>query len=165
MVLPQPEHVVVPGREVADERGPGEHRDLVFLSLRDEPIGDSALIENLDGAREQTACARAGEILVGAPLDDRDVDPRQRQLARQHQPRRTSSGDHHRVLGHRHPPIGTRGTANPAMVLASTPRWCSTTRALPQAPRALYSERERSEYSPFPSLSVLNLQLPREARR
>ena len=99
VVLPQPEHVVVPGREVADERGPGEHRGLVFLSLRDEPIGDSALIENLDGAREQTACARAGEVLVRPALDDGDVDVRQRQLARQHQPRRTASGDHHRMFG------------------------------------------------------------------
>jgi len=32
----------------------------------------------------------------GAPLDDGDVDARQRQLARQHQPCRTSSGDHYR---------------------------------------------------------------------
>ena len=38
---------------------------------------------------------------LGAPLDDGDVDARQRQLARQHQPRRTASGDHHRMLGHR----------------------------------------------------------------
>ena len=65
VVLQQPEDEVVPGWEVVDERGPGEHRDLVFLSLRDEPIGDSTLIENLDGAREQTACARTGQILVG----------------------------------------------------------------------------------------------------
>ena len=110
VVLQQPEHVVVPGWEVVDERGPGEHRDLVFLSLRDEPIGDSTLIENLDGAREQPACARAGQILVRPALNDRDVDPRQRQLARQHQPCRTSSGDHHRMLGHRHTPIGISGT-------------------------------------------------------
>ena len=52
----------------------------------------------------QTACARAGEVLAGAPLDDGDVDARQRQLARQHQPGRTASGDHHRVLGHSHTP-------------------------------------------------------------
>jgi hypothetical protein len=57
VVLPQREHVVVPGREVADERGSGEHRDLVFLSLRDESLGDSPLIEDLDRAREQTARA------------------------------------------------------------------------------------------------------------
>ena len=48
----------------------------------------------------QTAGARAGEVLAGAPLDDGDVDPRQRQLGRQHQPRRTSSSDHHRMFGH-----------------------------------------------------------------
>jgi hypothetical protein len=45
----------------------------------------------------QTARARAGEVLAGAPLDNRNVDARQRQLARQHQPRRTASGDHHRI--------------------------------------------------------------------
>ena len=45
--------------------------------------------------------ARAGEVLVGAPLDEGDVDARQCQLARQHQPCRTCAGDHHRVLGHR----------------------------------------------------------------
>ena len=61
VVLPQPEPVVVPGRKVADvQPGPGEPRDLSHLSLREEPIGDSALIENLDGARVQTARARAG---------------------------------------------------------------------------------------------------------
>ena len=51
MVLPQPEAVVVPGGEVADvQRGPGEARDLRLLSLREEPIGDPALVEDLDGA-------------------------------------------------------------------------------------------------------------------
>ena len=47
----------------------------------------------------QTACARAGQVLAGTPLDDGNVDACQRQLARQHQPRRASSGDHHRMLG------------------------------------------------------------------
>ena len=70
----------------------------IDLPLREEAIRDSTLIEHLDRARMQTACARAGEVLARAPLDDGDVDPRQRQLARQHQPRRTSSGDHHRML-------------------------------------------------------------------
>src|SRR5215207_11330381 len=46
----------------------------------------------------KTACAGAWEILAGAPLDDGDVDPRQSQLARQHQPCRASSGDYHRML-------------------------------------------------------------------
>ena len=102
VLLPEREPVVVPGGKVADvELGAAEPRDLSLLSLRKEPIGDSALIEDLEGARVQTACARAGEVLVGAPLDNGDVDARQRQLARQHQPRRTASGDHHRMFGHR----------------------------------------------------------------
>ena len=46
--------------------------------------------------------ARAGEILAGAPLDDDNVDAGQRQLPRQHQPRRTSTGDHYRMLRHVH---------------------------------------------------------------
>ncbi len=88
----------MPGGKVADvQRDPGELPDLGLLSLREEPIGDSALIEDLDRARVQTTCARAGEVLAGAPLDDCDVHARQRQLARQHQPCRTASGDHHRV--------------------------------------------------------------------
>ena len=100
VLLPEPERVGMPGGKVADvQRDPGELPDLDHLSLREEPIGDSALIEDLDGARVQTTRARAGEVLAGAPLDNRNVDARQRQLARQHQPGRTSSGDHHRMLG------------------------------------------------------------------
>ena len=103
MLLPQPEPVGVAGGEVADvEPGPAEPRDLGYLPLGQEPIGDAALIEDLDGARLQTAGARAGQVLVGAPLDDRNVDARQPELTGQHQPRRAGAGDHHRVLGHRH---------------------------------------------------------------
>src|SRR5580765_6651877 len=51
VVLPQPERVRVPGGKVADVKtGAAERRDLHHLSLREEPIGDSALVENLDGA-------------------------------------------------------------------------------------------------------------------
>jgi hypothetical protein len=81
---------------------PREPRDLSHLSFREESVGDPALVEDLDGACMQTARARAGEVLAGPSLDDDDVHPRQRQLARQHQPGRTASGDHHRMLGHRH---------------------------------------------------------------
>src|SRR5213593_2406648 len=42
VVLPQPEPVGVPGGKVADvQRSPGECRDLHYLSLGQEPIGDS----------------------------------------------------------------------------------------------------------------------------
>jgi hypothetical protein len=57
---------------------------LRHLPLRKEPIGDSTLVENFDGARVQTACARAEEVLAHAPLDNSSVHARQRQLARQH---------------------------------------------------------------------------------
>jgi len=112
VVLPEPEPVGVPGGKVADVEGdPGEPRDLSHLALREEPIGDSTLIEHLDRARMQTAGTRAGEVLVGTPLDNGNVHARQRQLARQHQPGRTSSGDHHRMLGHRHTPAGSTPTS------------------------------------------------------
>ena len=66
----------MPGGKVADvQRYPGKPRDGGHLSLREEPIGDSTLIENLDGACMQTACARAGEVLAGAPFDNGNVRP------------------------------------------------------------------------------------------
>ena len=51
VLLPQAQPVVVPGGKVADvQPGGGESRDLGHLPLGEEPIGDSALIENLDRA-------------------------------------------------------------------------------------------------------------------
>ncbi len=51
MDLPQPEPVIVPGGKVADiQAGSGERSGLRFLPLRQKPVGDAALIENLDGA-------------------------------------------------------------------------------------------------------------------
>jgi hypothetical protein len=41
-----------------------------------------------------------GESLLRTSLEDDDVDARQCELARQHEPRRTAPGDHHRMLGH-----------------------------------------------------------------
>jgi hypothetical protein len=106
VVLPERKAVVVPRGEVAVvQADPGESGNLRDLSLRKKAIGDSALIEDLDGARVQTACTRAHEFVTGTPLDDRHVHARQCQLARQHQSGRTSSDDHHRVLGHRQTPM------------------------------------------------------------
>jgi hypothetical protein len=125
--------VVVPGGKVADvQRGAGETRDLRCLPFRKEPIRDSTLIEDLDGACVQTACARAGKVLAGAPLDNGDVHAGQRQLSRQHQPRRTSSGDHHRMLGHRHTPVGITPVAtrasHPSAAAATVPNCAATNR-------------------------------------
>ena len=69
------------------------------LSFREEPVGDAPLIEHLDGARVQTAGARAGKFLAGAPLDNRNVYARQRQLACEHQSGRPCADDNYRVFG------------------------------------------------------------------
>src|SRR6185503_7871274 len=102
--------------------------------LREEPIGDPALIEDLDGAGVQAAGARAGEVLAWAPLDDGNVDACQRQLARQHQPRRPGPTDDHGMLSHRTPaggqallpvmtskagPVGRRMASSPAQAAAA----------------------------------------------
>ena len=102
VALPQREHVVVAGGEVADvQEDPGEAQARMHLPRREEPLRDATLIEHLDGAGVQTPGSRAVDLLVGASFDDDDVDPRQRQLARQHQPGRAASRDHHRMFGHR----------------------------------------------------------------
>jgi hypothetical protein len=73
----------VASREVADvESGTREGSASNDLSLRNEAIGDSPLIEYFDGTYVQAACAQAVEILTFAALDNGDVDPRQGQLAR-----------------------------------------------------------------------------------
>ena len=105
MVLPQPEPVVVPRGKISDvQPDVAEPRDLRHLSLREEPIGDAPHVEDFDGASVEATGAGAGEVLGGAPLGDDDVDASQCQLAGQHQPRRTGSGDHHGVFGHRESP-------------------------------------------------------------
>ena len=90
--------------EVADvQEGPGVAHERMRLALREEALLDATLIEHLDGARVKTPGSLAVEILAGSSFDDDDVDPRQRQLGRQHQPGRAASGDHHCMLGHGHP--------------------------------------------------------------
>ncbi len=92
-------------REVAHvEHGRAEGRDLSNLTLSEEPIGDPALIQHLDGARVKAAGARAGEHVIGTLLDDRDVHLGQSQLGREHHPRRAAPGDHHSMLVHRFAP-------------------------------------------------------------
>ncbi len=105
-VLPDPEAVRVPGREVAHvENRRADHRRLGRLALREEPIGDAALIEHLDRSRVEPAGAGADELVVGALLDHRDVDAGQGQLRCGHHARRAAAGDHHRVLRHGHIPV------------------------------------------------------------
>src|SRR5262245_41766686 len=51
VVLPQSEPIIVPGGKIANVQngGGGEGANLSYLPLREEPISNSALIENLDG--------------------------------------------------------------------------------------------------------------------
>ncbi len=111
--LPQRQHVVVAGGEVADvQGGTGEPQSRADLPRREESLRDATLIQHLDGAGVKTAGSRSVDLLTGASFDDDDVDPRQRQLARQHQPSRTTSCDHHRVLGHRGLPVDPSAEGN-----------------------------------------------------
>ena len=125
--LLQSEPVRVRCRKVADvQTDPGEACDLRHLPLCEEPVGYPTLIEQLDAECMQTARAPADEFLIHAPLDDRDVDIRQRQLTCQHQTCWTSSDDHHRMILHRCPPVAHTATA----------RFYGMSRVLKQAPGA-----------------------------
>src|SRR5262249_41157398 len=100
MVLLESEPVRMPGRKVADvEPGPRECGNLRLLPLSEEGFGNPPLIKDSDGARVQTACARASQVLARAPFNNGNVDTRQRQLRCQHQPRRART-DNHNVLVH-----------------------------------------------------------------
>ena len=157
VVLPQPEPVVVADGEVADvQRDPGEARNLSHLPPREEAIGDSTLIEHLDRACVQTTGARADELLAGAPLDNGDVDPRLRQLARQHQPRRTARGDLHRMLGHRHAPVGimpvATGASHPSAAATTTSNGAARRTTGSTSPRdPLVDNTTRMSLLPSPS--------------
>jgi hypothetical protein len=108
LALEERERVGMPRREVAHvHHGRAERRDLNRLPFGEEPIGDPTLIEHLDRARVDTPGPCIGEHVIGTPLDDRDVDLRQRQLGRQHHPRWTAAGDDHLMHNTRHlaPPV------------------------------------------------------------
>src|SRR5262249_37827119 len=119
-VLPERESIVVAGRKVTDvEPNHRETCDLSHLPFSEKAIGDSALVEHLDGARMQTAGARAGEVLARASLDYCDVDDRQCQLGSQHKPSRACARDQDVGIptGHESAPVvrigGLRPSASP----------------------------------------------------
>ena len=74
-------------------------RNLHRLPFAEEAIGNAALIQHLDGSGMQAAGARALELPVAPTLDNRNIHARQGQFACQHQARRTSAGDQHRMIG------------------------------------------------------------------
>jgi len=96
-----------------------------YRQLGQEPIGDPTLIQHFDRARMKTAGPRADEHVIGTPLDDRNVDLRQRQLGRQHHPRRATSSDHHDMICHMPPSFPVRSGFGP--------RFCAPIRTLLQA--------------------------------
>src|SRR6185369_2533218 len=101
MGLPQPQGVwMARGKITEVEADHLEADDLHRLSLRDESLGDAALIEDFDRACVQAAGARAGEILAGASLDDCDVDAGEGELAGQCHSCRSASGDQYCVVSH-----------------------------------------------------------------
>jgi hypothetical protein len=98
--------------------------EVVFPQAMLEPNNNYPIVRSEDDGMvvmRQTEAAHSGPLFPGDEkeligidyfMDDklyhrrgglfnRDVDPCQRQLARQHQSRRTSAADHHRVFGHR----------------------------------------------------------------
>jgi hypothetical protein len=64
----------------------------------------------------QPACARAGDVLADAPLDNGDVDARQRQLGSQHQPCRACARDQDVGIpnDHQTTPVVRNGGLQPA---------------------------------------------------
>jgi len=112
VVLPQRQPVWMPGRKVTDvQTNLAEPADLGGITRGEEAVGDSALVEDLDGAGVQASRTRADETAVGPAFDDRDVHPRQCQLSGQGQAGRTPADDYHVMLGkltHPHPPIAEK---------------------------------------------------------
>ena len=85
VVLPQAETVRVARREVADVQSHGAvARHLGYLPFREESVHDAALVEHLEGARQQAPRPRAGELLARPAFVDGDVHSREGELAGQH---------------------------------------------------------------------------------
>ncbi len=143
VVLPQREPVRVPGGKVADvQTNLAEPRDLRHLPLRKEPVSDPTLIEDLDGARMQTARARANRVPGWRaarqwrrrlpPTPTRPPTSAPSGLLRQPPPHGRPSA---RPAHGPPPPTTTRSSRNPHSRSSGLgQRFCGMTRVLPQAP-------------------------------
>ena len=85
------------GQGAQIERGAAERGRMDLLTLGEKPVGDSALVQQLDRASVEPATPRAGEDVGLALLENHDIDPCQPQLAGQHHPRRPAADDNHIV--------------------------------------------------------------------
>ena len=139
MVLRQPEPVVVTSRKIADvEADHREARDLHGFAFGEETISDATLIEHLDRAGVETSSAHTRELLARAPFDDGHVDPRERQLTRQHEPRWTSARDQDCMVSVGRTAFGLILHFDPPALGGSHlgQALCGTLRGLRQAPRS-----------------------------
>ena len=103
VLLDEREAVRVAARECADvEAHAGEAEHLHWLSFGEEPVGDAALIEHLDGAGMEAERAGLDALLVHPPFDDDDVDAGELQLGAEHQPGRAAAGNDHSMVDHEH---------------------------------------------------------------
>ena len=76
MALRQAQRVGMAGGEAGDvQRGAGEAHRLDGLSLGEEPVGDAALVEDLDRPRVEPAGPGADQVGGRAPLEDLDSTP------------------------------------------------------------------------------------------
>ena len=100
----------------------------------------------------KTPASGSVEILTGASFDDDDVDPRQRQLARQHQPGRTASCDHHRMFGHRRSPANA--------VPDSDSHLAQSDRARPPVARILAANSSTGSALPLDPSAEGNIRIP-----
>ena len=99
--LPERQAIGMARREIADvEVHRAEAMDLRGVAGIEEALDHAALVEQLEGARMQPSRARAIDVRRQPPLDDRDIDPGQLQLGRQHHARRPTASDHHLMLDH-----------------------------------------------------------------
>ncbi len=119
MLLPQGEAIGMARGEAAEiEMYSREACHLRYLSFAQEAFDDAALIEHFESAGMEAAGTRAKNVLIGAPLDDGHVGPRQRQFGSQHQPGRSTPGDHHCMFAHLRAPIIMDRSPNRGRVLA-----------------------------------------------
>ena len=103
-----------------------------------------------------TAGAGAVDLLAAPPLDNANIDPRQRQFARQHQPRRAASDNHHGMSGHtppQVPPVWFR-----LAIVRHEP-------GLAASPHVGYRLKVEGAGTPFSSLSAVDEQLRSMQRR
>ncbi len=100
VLLLQPQRVVVSRGQVADVQRDVKMHGRMFRALRAEPLGNAALIEDLEGARVQAERAGGDALGGGATLDEGDIDAGEGEFGGEHEAGGAGAGDEHCVVGH-----------------------------------------------------------------